>query len=209
MTPTLITIVEGHGEVKAVPVLIRRLAQECSSLDLRIPRPIRCPRSKIVRPDGVDERELARALELACLQLPSREHGAVLVLLDADDSCPKEVAERIEDLARRCRGDVAVGVVLAKWEYEAWLIAAIESLRGTRGIGEDASAPPDPEAEHDAKGYLTDRMVGNRRYSPTADQAALTERFDLDQAAACRSFRKLRSETRRLLEQIHGRRPRS
>lgn len=56
-------------------------------------------------------------------------------------------------------------------------IATIDSLRGTRGISPDAGVPPDPESIRGAKEWLRERMGG--RYSPTADQTALTTRFDM------------------------------
>lgn len=205
MRPSIVSIVEGHGEVRAVPELIRRLAHGQGRYDLHVPPPVRCPRSKIIRSStSVDEHELGRAIELAAMKIPSREDGAILVLLDADASCPRSVGENIQLLARRVRGDVRCGVVLAKWEYEAWLIAAIESLRGKHGILPDAAQPNCPEEIQDAKGYLTDRMIPGMKYSETVDQVALTAIFDLVQAETCRSFRKLRTEIDKLLRYVYG-----
>jgi len=205
MRPSIVSIVEGHGEVRAVPALIRRLAHGQGRYELHVPPPVRCPRSKIIRPPStVDEREPGRAIELAAMKIPSKEEGAILVILDADESCPKSVGENILHLARRVRGDVRCGVVLAKWEYEAWLIAALESLRGRHGIRPDAAQPHRPEGIRDAKGYLTEQMIAGRKYSETVDQVALTAVFDLVQAETCRSFRKLKTEIDKLLRYVYG-----
>ena len=85
-------IVEGHGEVQAVPVLLRRLGQQCDPrLSLRIGRPIRTGRYKVVKLG-----ELERTVELAARQLPKPR--AILILIDAEDDCPKELAPDLETI---------------------------------------------------------------------------------------------------------------
>jgi hypothetical protein len=54
--------------------------------------------------------------------------------------------------------------------------------------------PPDPEAIRDAKGWLARYAGQGFSYKPTIDQPALTNVFDLEQAYAARSFRKLVKE---------------
>lgn len=96
-------IVEGHGEVEAVPVLIRRIAAAVDpTLVLRIPHPIRIPRSRLVKPG-----ELERAVELAARQVGAR--GAVLVVLDADDDCPAQRAPELLGRAVQARPDLPIG----------------------------------------------------------------------------------------------------
>jgi len=115
MIATIASIVEGHGDVAAVPILLRRLAREAGLPTVNAPRPIRIPKTKLVRPDGtVNDDELGRAVLLAASRLPDPGTGGVLVLLDADDSCPAVIAPRILEAARAARSDVAIAVVLAK-----------------------------------------------------------------------------------------------
>ena len=162
-------IVEGDGEVEAVRVLIRRIGAEVSPLVLpEILRPIRVRRQRVVK-DG----ELERYVALAAAR--AGDGGRIVILLDANGDCPAEFAPIILQRARAVRPDLRVEVVLAKSEYEAWFLAAIESIAGTRGIHPDASAPADPESIRGAKEWL--RKRGS--YRPTADQAALTARFDM------------------------------
>jgi hypothetical protein len=92
-----------------------------------------------------------------------------------------------------------VSVVLAKVEIEAWMLAAIDSLSGVRGIHEDAESPANPEGIRDAKGGLTRLMSGQRGYVATDDLPALVEEFDLNLAAErSPSFAKFRRDLDRV-----------
>jgi hypothetical protein len=188
---TLGVIVEGDGEVAAAPVLLRRIAAQLGRV-INVPRPFRVPRGKLVKP-----RELQRAVEAVARQCGP---GApILVLLDADDDCVKDLAARLLAEARAARADRPVAVVLANREFEAWFLAALDSLRGQRYLAEDARWPGDPEAVRDAKGALGELMAP-ARYSPSIDQVALASRMDLELARArSRSFDKLCRDVARLL----------
>lgn len=70
-------IVEGHGEVAALPVLLRRLRDETQDFSLDVNAPIRRRRSELVR-----ESELRRSIQLARLQ---PDLVAILILFDSDD----------------------------------------------------------------------------------------------------------------------------
>ena len=177
-------IVEGYGEVQAVPVLLRRLRDECEAFGIDVNRPIRATRSQLVREDTLKQR-----VNLALLQ----EHcGAILIIFDADDDCPKELAPVIQQWANEESGLVSSAVVIANREYEAWFLASIESLRGQRGIRDDAVSHPNPESPRAAKYALEERMTEGASYSETVDQPALTALFEMERAyASCRSFRRL------------------
>jgi hypothetical protein len=192
-------IVEGHGEVQAVPVLLRRLAERWNpELSLEIPRPIRTGRHKVVKPD-----ELERTVELAARQLPKPR--AILVLIDAEDDCPKELAPNLLARARKARSDIPIGVVLAKHEFEAWFLAAIGSLGGHRGLPQDPPVVPDPESVRGAKGLITRNMLGSRAYSETLDQPALAAVFDIQTARSrSDSFDKCCREVERLFDEVVG-----
>ncbi len=177
-------IVEGHGEVGAVPELIRRLRNEAQAYALNVNPPIRKR-----RPELVDETQLRKAVRLARKQ---EGCAAILILFDSDDDRPCEMGPQVQSWARDEAGELPCVVVLAHREYEAWYLAAIESLRGTRGVRADAESHPDPESPRGAKGQLELRLVEGRSYSETADQTAMTARFDMAQAyRRCRSFRRM------------------
>ena len=73
-------IVEGFGEVEAVPVLVRRLIAEAQCFGVQVSAPIRRTQSQLRNQDGVQA-----AVRLAVLQ---PECGAVLILFDEEDGCP-------------------------------------------------------------------------------------------------------------------------
>jgi len=95
-------------------------------------------------------------------------------------------------------GTLPAGIVIANREFEAWSLAAAESLAGRRGLRPDLQAPADPESIRDAKGWLSQRM--SARYSGTIDQPALAATMDLALARErSPSFDKLVRDLERLL----------
>jgi hypothetical protein len=169
-------IVEGHGEVQAVPILIRRIAAAIDpTLSVNVKPPLRISRSKLVR-----DEELERAVEFAARKTGGQ--GGVLILVDSDDDCPAELGPQLLARAHKTRGNLPISVVLAKREFEAWFLAAAESLRGKRGLPDNLTPPPDPESIRGAKEWIARRMTGGSTYSETLDQPALTAIFDLAQA---------------------------
>ncbi len=167
-------IVEGHGEVEAVPILLRRIVQRISpEQPVDHVRPIRVRRHKIVK-----EGELERAVNLAARRCG--KCGCILILLDANSDCPKKLAPKLMGRASKARSDREIRVVLAKVEYEAWFLAAASSLAGSHGIGNSVLEPSDPESIKNAKGWLSSRMPKGQAYRATLHQPALTNVFDLD-----------------------------
>lgn len=180
----ILPIVEGHGEVTAVPILIRRVvAQYAPDVYAHVGQAIRVKRTGLIQPGGVE-----RTVELAARQTTPAD--GILILLDADDDCPREIAEQLLARAKAARPDRSISVVAANREYEAWFLAAARSLRGKRGLADDLVPPADPESIRNAKGWLATHTPHGFSYKPTVDQPALTQLFDLEQAYAARSFRK-------------------
>jgi hypothetical protein len=116
-------IVEGHGEVQATPVLIRHIARARGFHDLIKCSVRRVPKSQLLKPQ-----ELERAVEALTPQIG--RHQPILVLLDADEDCPKELAANLKARCQAEHGDVTISIVIAKKEYEAWFLAAANSLAG-------------------------------------------------------------------------------
>ena len=186
-------VVEGHGEVRAVPVLLRRLLVEAHVFDIDIGKPIRRTRSQLATEEG-----LARSIALARIQ---PNCSAILVLFDGDDDCPAELGPTAQRWADAAARNVPCAVCIAHREYEAWFLATLDSLRHN-AIRADAQAHPQPERPRDAKGEMSHRMLG-RGYKPTTHQAAFSALFCLSDACKrCRSFRKLTTSLGRLLTDI-------
>lgn len=178
-------IVEGPGDENAVPILIRRILSEI----------IGCCRSSVLRPFKLDRGKMVK--EQSCrshLKISQLNQAVdyVVLLMDSDDDCSKELNERIcgwkHDTVYRTLFDV----VSIEREFECWLLAGIESLRGSRGISVSAAPPPNPNNIRDPKSRITTFMQDGTSYSETADQAALTAAVDLGEIEKrCPSFRRL------------------
>lgn len=197
-------VVEGHGEVDAVPIVIQRIAEELDpSPTLIFRHPIRTPKSKLLK-----QGELERAVELAARQVLGT--GAVFVLLDSDDDCPRQAGpELLARAENTINGRLPISVVLAKREFEAWFIASAESVAGRCGLPAHLQAPGNPEDIRGAKEWLTQQMTGGRAYSPTVDQPALAKLFDLSRARHADSFEKFHRDVHRILSDPLIVRPRS
>lgn len=175
MAINLSCIVEGEGEEEAIPVTIRRIANRVApELVLKIHN-FRVHGNKLVKPG-----ELERSVELAARR--AGRDGAILIVMDCDDDCPATLGPELLARAQRARPDMPIRVVLAKREFEAWFLAAAESLRSQRGLAPDLEAPANPEAIRGAKEWLNARMGTGHHYRPTLDQPALAEVFDLERA---------------------------
>ena len=191
---TTVPIVEGHGDVAAVPVLLRRLVDAAKAWNqVRIGEPIRCKRSQLV-----NEAQLRKRVRLARLR---EDCDAVIVIFDSDDDCPVELAAQVRRWAVAEAGPAYCDVVLAKREYEAWFLATAESLSRHHSVRSDAQSHPDPESPRGAKGRLEAMM--HISYSERTHQPAFSAVFCMAAAyARCRSFRKLTSSFGRLMERL-------
>jgi hypothetical protein len=178
-------VVEGVGEVSAVPLLVRRICGELfGKVALHGSPPVRVTKSKLIR-----EGELERALRLARLQ--SHPQAALLVVLDADDDCPAVLGPALHRRALTVAQNREVSIIVAKFEFEVWFLASAMSLSGKRGLNRQLKEPPRPETIRGAKEWLTRHMEAGRAYSPSVDQTALVAAMDLNAARACPSFDRL------------------
>ncbi len=196
MKLNLSCIVEGHGEVQAVPILLEQIVRALNpALELNA-SPLLFPRQKLVKSG-----ELERVVQLAAFTV--EPPGAILILIDADDDCPAELGPELLARAKQASPDVPIGVVLANPMYEAWFLAAIESLRGKCDLAEDVPPMDDPETVRRPKKFLTKHMRGSRAYSAIPDQRALTAVFDMELARErSPSFTKFWREIERLFTEI-------
>ena len=190
------SIVEGYGEVSALPVLLRRLLHDhaqCYGIQ---------PGSPVRRKEHEFRREatVRKAVRLALMQ---PECAAVLLLFDGEDECPVELGAQVRAWAQAEAGNIPCEVVVAYREYETWFLAALESLRGQCRIAGDAEAPANAEVSRDAKGALESFMPRGASYAPTIHQQKLSATFDLSLAhRRNRSFRKLTKAVGELLAQL-------
>jgi len=149
------------------------------------------------------EGEMERSVDLAGRKLLGQ--GGILIVLDCDwdNGCPATDGPALLSRAMDVRRDLPIAVILAKKEFEAWFLAAAESLRGKHGLPNDLQSPPEPEEIRGAKQWLTDKMPYGRGYAETTDQPALTAMFDMSTARCSDSFDKCYREIERILKRLH------
>lgn len=172
MTCRIAPIVEGHGEVEAVRLLLDRVWIEVlGGTGLQVLKPIRQPRLRLPAAD-----HLLKAVELALLKLEGKG-GLVLLLLDNDPATepPCALAPTFLNTVRERRSDADFACVLANPEYETWFVAAAESLADRES--DLPPVPEDPEGRGMKKAWVKKHLRSN--YSETVDQPALTARMDL------------------------------
>ena len=172
---TISSIVEGEGEVAALPNLLQRIAAEIGAAKPLTPKPRRVPRGDITKAGGIENAVAAAALYI-------KGDGGVLILLDADDDCPASRGPQLLERARAARRDKRIAVVLANREFEAWFLAAAPSLAGQHGFPAEFPPVPNPEGPRDCKGLLTKARPKGQPYQPTVDQLPLTRIFDMKMA---------------------------
>ncbi|MFE6678276.1 DUF4276 family protein [Streptomyces sp. NPDC057729] len=176
---TIASVVEGEGELSALPTLLRRLTHEAGVWDANIPKPYRVGRGRLIKQGGLEA-----SVDALADRVPADGAGGVLIVLDADDDCPAALGPSLLERATAVRPDRRTAVVLAQREFEAWFIAAAPTLGGCRGLPHGLEVPTDCEVPRDCKGWLTHHRVDGRPYRPVADQAALAEVFDIAMARA-------------------------
>lgn len=188
----LSTIVEGHGEVEALPGLVCRIARELQwSGHLLLNRPLRVHRDRFIR----NPAEFERYVELAARR--TRGAGAVLILLDAEEDCPARLGPELRKRARQFRPDVPLAVVMAKRQFEAWFVAAAPSLRGVENLPPSLPPAPDPESLPNPKQWLAEQM--RQKYIEPWHQPIFAAHMDLNLARRAPSFAKLCRDLARLL----------
>ncbi|MDQ1041841.1 DUF4276 family protein [Streptomyces sp. V4I2] len=176
--PVIASIVEGHGEEKALQGLLYRLVPTLvPGAYAEIQRPYRVPRDRMLRRDVLDN-----TLTIVTRRTPSPT--GVLVLLDADDDCAVELAERLRTHAHATHGHMPLVAVAAVREFEAWFLAGAAGLAGRAGLPESLVPPPEPEAIRGAKEWLSRHMPRGSSYQETAHQPSFATLFDLEAARA-------------------------
>lgn len=188
------SIVEGKGEVEALPVLLGRLVAGIRPRRRpEILQPFRLDRSRIVK-----EHHLRKAVEFCAYRVQG--DGLILILLDSDGDCPAELSARLKPWAAETAWNCPTAVIVAHCEFEAWFLAAARSLAGHRGLPEDLQDHPSPETPRGAKEWLSARKGPGSKYSEILDQPRLAACFDLDSARRAPSFDYFRRTFERLLE---------
>lgn len=196
----IVPIVEGDGEVDAVPNLLNRLIMRNECFDLFAAKVINAHGcANIIKENGVE-----RFIRLA-LSKPQCE--GVLVLLDADEACAYELSNGLARRVGTLNPNKPVVVVAAKCEYEAWFLASLPTiaerpLEGRPGLSPGRTVSDDRiETIRGVKEWLSRRFPEGRIYKETLDQLPMTRLIDLDRALSkSRSLRRLEHAVVQLIE---------
>jgi len=181
---TIATIVEGHGEVEALPVLLRMLRPEWNYA-----KPVRAKRYQLVLKDN--KYSLEHYMRIAASNIQPTG-GGLLILIDADDDCPATLGPELQRRADSAMSHIRTLVVLATREFESWLIAG--------GAITDAPLSPAPDDLPNPKAVVKKHYP---KYREPVDQPSLTSRIDLDKASTSSpSFGKLERCLRWFEEQL-------
>lgn len=190
----IIPIVEGHGEVESIPIILRRLLVD--NPEILVGRPVRVKRNLVIREGGLEKSIILALKRPLC--------SGIMIILDADDVCPFKESIKLLDRAKEIAAGRPLSVVFAKRELESWFIGSIESLRGTYGIPADACCTINPEDKRGAKEYLSGYM-GNHNYSEVTDQPRLAASFDIELASSrCRSLTKFCTDLEKMIRQFNS-----
>ena len=131
---TIVPIVEGPGDVSALPHLLVRILQQ---IHCRPDIMVAHGKTRVV--NAQNRSNLGKKLEKFLGHAQNKpDCSAILVLVDADDDCPVTEAQ---SLSQRCQAigvGVPVQVVYAHREFESWFLASLETIKGQHGISETA-----------------------------------------------------------------------
>jgi len=171
-------LVEGKGELGAAENLVSRLWQEGGNWR---------PWAPAIRWVNLHQR---RGIEKGIGLIRAKDDaGALLILRDEDDDCPKERGPVFAEWVRAEAPPFPVAVVLLHREYEVLFLPCLKQMAGQPLLGADrrerAGLLPgthyqgDWEAKRGVKEWLTTKFPPGRSYKPTLDQLPLTRMIDI------------------------------
>jgi hypothetical protein len=177
--PHIGLVVEGEGEIPAVPLLLRKWLQQRGDFRDLLGKPIPCyGRDKALRPKGVEGKVATAAARPGC--------RAVLVLLDGEGDPVCRLGPKLLKRASGVTG-IPVEVCLADPNYEAWFLASSETLglpelsfgmRNNPAAAVKAALLPSKYVKPTWQPRLTDRMDIELARSRDSSLARALSKFD-------------------------------
>lgn len=170
--PSVVLIVEGDGDVAAMPHLVGKIGAS-SETYVFAARPIRV--------GGWGRLKKAGGLEKWVRFAATRDNiFRIIVAMDLDDGCPVEELNVISGRLDALRAELGleIEVCFCIREYESWLLHAREQLAvdapeyGWRHL----ESINNPDHIRDAKGAL--RSIISQPYAESIDQETLTKKIN-------------------------------
>lgn len=189
--PSIISIVEGPGDIEAVPTLLIKILTDQQQWQWFVGKPYKANNLKALK------KNITRLLQRA---LQEKNCGALLILLDLDDGCPKEEAHELAEIIEKFNLPKPVAIVFAHREYEAWFLASLPTIAGHYGLPSELEYEQEVESRRDVKGWFRAQM-SRHKYNPVTHQKAFTSLIDIELAYEnSRSFRRLYDAVSELIE---------
>ncbi|WP_417915844.1 hypothetical protein [Candidatus Electronema sp. JC] len=165
-------LVEGHGEVEAAQNLVVRVSQ---TVGLYLPwsKPLRWP--NLHQWQGRRTGGIKAGAELI---RSKPDAGALLILRDEDDRCPKQLAPEMAQQLRTLNLPFPTAYVLLHREYEVLFLPCLSKM------GFPAWDKDSWEAHRGIKEWLSAQLPKGRAYKPSVSQLAMTQKIDLDMLRA-------------------------
>jgi hypothetical protein len=169
----LLAIVEGHGDVKAVPLLIRNILKAKGIHDVELLPTQRRGEYPSVAKDFDD-------YFLAAI----KENAPILWVMDFDAKgcdCPYKAAQELLGRAAKLHPGWLIRIAFLVKEYE---VLFLHDENATRHVFPDLAKgkpfPSSPEKIRDAKGWISERLPSGMAYKETVHQEKITAQLNLD-----------------------------
>jgi len=170
---TLLAIVEGPGDMQAVPVLIRRIAEHHGYTNVRI-----------LPPHKRGDLPKVKANFDNYFKMAIKEKAAIIWIIDFDCATCNCVVEESEQLYKKAN-DIYDGwpfkVAFMVKEFETLFLAEPEATRKVlKEIPRATIFPAEPETIRGAKQWLSRSMPSGYAYKETVHQVKLAAVIDLN-----------------------------
>lgn len=173
MTRKLQLIVEGDGDVLALPVLVRRILEANNIFDAALASPVQ-KRGDLPK---------VRRRFSDFFQAATFDMHPILCVLDFDCSDCRDVLseeQNFRNMAASLRPGYPFQACFLVKEYESIFLSDPETTRQVLPrIRDNYSFPTDPEGIRDAKGELSSAQERGWSYKPTVHQAKLSAQVNL------------------------------
>lgn len=169
----LLVIVEGEGDMKAVPLLVRKVLELHELFDVTVLHPQR---------RGELPKVLANFENWYRVALKERASILWVVDYDCDDcTCVARHSDQLRQRASAIFQGWPFEVCLMNKEFETLFLADPKATRSVlRKIPEDIAFPSDPESIRGAKEWLSKAMPNGFAYKPTVHQDKIAAALNLD-----------------------------
>lgn len=170
---TLLPIVEGHGDIQAVPVLIRRILQHHNIFDI-----------EVLNPHKRGDLPKIKANFDNYFKIAIKDKAAIIWIIDFDCATCDCVASESSQLYQRANAIYAgwpFRVAFMVKEFETLFLSEPDATRSIlKEIPKKTTFPENPETIRGAKEWLSNAMPSGYAYKETVHQVKLSAVVDLD-----------------------------